>query len=161
MCSDRGAGWLTEDEGKLTSCYSWNLKRKFPFPWRQSCIALGQVWTHRFTLEKKVWTEFFYYFIYLMHSKQWQPVFHMLFISLQLRCWHFWLNLWLTQTWTHFLKHGTRKQSLFFFPHTFLGLVIFYVITVTFFSMCSLAISPQAFNSTQKNRFDNVAFHTG
>lgn len=169
MCNDLGAALLTEDGGKQAGCYGWNLKLNVSFPLKPELLNFGTGMNKPIHLKKKkVWMHFFIILlIYFMHSKQWQPVFHTHFISLQLRSWHFWSNLWLTQTWTHFLSIE-QGNSLSSFPYLFGWLVIFYVITVTFSSMCSLAISPQAFNSTQKNRFnsaqimpDNVSFHTG
>lgn len=170
MCNDLGAVLLTEDGGKQAGCCSWIWSRTFPFPWSQSYLALGQVWTKRFTLGKKKCNPFFIIlFINLFYAFQTMATcisyaFYLSSVEMLTL-----LIKSLTNPNLNPLSQAQNKETLpFFSPYFFGWLVIFCVITVTFFSMYNVAISPQAFNFTQKNRFnsvqimpDNVAFHTG
>lgn len=117
MCNGLVALLLAENDGKQADCYCLNLKQNPSFSLKPELLNFATGVNKQIHLSKNIYELFhycfIYFFIYLMHFEQWKLVFHMLFISLQLTCWHFWLNLWLTQTWTHFLQHGTRKHSFF------------------------------------------------
>lgn len=153
MCNDLGAVLLTES-GKQVGCYSWNLKQKVSFPLKPELPNFGTAESNRFTLgkKKKSVKGFFYYIIYLFYAFQTMAtcISHAFYlISVEM------LTLLIKSLINPNLNpfsQARNKETLSFFFGIFFGwLVIFSVVTVTFFSMCNLAISPQAFNSTQKN----------